>query len=380
MTHQIRPAAVAPLAPLAPTVGSAQPRPRRSVRHVGVHLRRALVGVAALAAGAAAGGAPPVRARPTVRARPAAELTRGSLVTAGLADPQLFRSLYAGDFEQVRLERDDPLLGALFYHYLVACANRCAETLPADKVEMTEPECVGWFVPRNKWGVQVGPEACVRYEPRATGLYADPVLLDAYVQFQNEARPSMMRTVMGGVLRNGPVGGTVALADKAATMTRDVDALLAANGCASPPVRRFQDNLRLFTLNRQPIRIDGAGGASAATREPQAAARGPAGESDYARLLDDLITEQSKSWAMNRYVGGSVSGVGVLSRDPVGRPVRLSGQYEFVFLDGKRNAGSVTLDFADGVPSCLYFFDLPAECRAANRRVASAYVNGAYRR
>ena len=38
-------------------------------------------------------------------------------MTAGLGDPRLSRSLYAGDFEQVRLGRGDPLFGALFESY-----------------------------------------------------------------------------------------------------------------------------------------------------------------------------------------------------------------------------------------------------------------------
>ena len=341
---------------------------------------RAVALVATVALLAPVIGAQTVRARTAVgRLHVAAALTRTSLVTAGLSNAPLFQALYAGDFEQVRLERDDPRLGKLFESYLNACAKRCDATLPKTKVEMGEDSCAVEQYHVNRYGAQIGPAWCARYETRGTGLYADPVLLDAYIQFQKETRPSMMRTMLGEVTTHGLVGGTLAVADADAALTRDVDALLAANGCASPAVRRFQDNLRLFALNRQPIHIDGEGGGSVATREPQAAPRA-AGASDYGRLLDDLIAEQSKHWAMNRYVGGSVSSVSLVSQDSTGGPARLTGQYEFVFLDGKRNPGSVTLEFVDGVPSCLFFFDMPAECRAANRRIASAYLNGAYKR
>ena len=319
---------------------------------------------------------------PADRPRPAAELTRASVSAAGLTNERTLTSLYLGEFDKIDLERDALLFNALFQDYLDACAVRCKATLPADAVEMTRPVCVREQYPVNRYGGRVGPSYCVAYEQQGRGLYADPALYAVKTQLDQTANGEAVRNVFALMRQANPAGAAAVLASTAAALKRDMDALVGMNRCASPGIRRFQDNLMLFAQGKRPIRLDGEGGTSTATRAPQAA-RAPAGpfqDSDYTRLLEDLVAEQSKSWAMNRYVGGSMSRVSVANRDEAGRPTRLAGQYAFISLDGRKNQGSVTVDFADGAPQCLYFFDFPAECRAANRRVASAYLNGAYQR
>ena len=38
----------------------------------------------------------------------------------------------------------------------------------------------------------------------------------------------------------------------------------------------------------------------------------------------------------------------------------------------------VTVTFTDGLPACLYFFDLPSVCRAPSSRIIAAYDGGHY--
>ena len=32
----------------------------------------------------------------------------------------------------------------------------------------------------------------------------------------------------------------------------------------------------------------------------------------------------------------------------------------------------MTVDFTDGLPECMYFFDLPTTCKTPNRRIVAA--------
>lgn len=49
----------------------------------------------------------------------------------------------------------------------------------------------------------------------------------------------------------------------------DMDALVQMNACTSPGLVRFEDNLRLFALNKQPVRLDGKSLGSAVTVIPE---------------------------------------------------------------------------------------------------------------
>ena len=118
--------------------------------------------------------------------------------------------------------------------------------------------------------------------------------------------------------------------------------------------------------------------AMSASVKPPTAPVGPAGEQNYTRLIEDLIADNSKTWAMNRFLSGSVTSVFIASRDRSGRPSKLQAHYLFDGFAGRMN-GSVTITFSEGVPDCLYFFDFPETCRAASRRVVTAYAQGEYK-
>lgn len=94
--------------------------------------------------------------------------------------------------------------------------------------------------------------------------------------------------------------------------------------------------------------------APAGAGAAQAPVTGPAGDQDYAKLVEDLIGENSKSWLLNRFIGGSVDNVVVEAKDSSGRPAKMQAGHAFDGLAG-RTHGSVTITFTDGLPDCLYF-------------------------
>jgi hypothetical protein len=184
--------------------------------------------------------------------------------------------------------------------------------------------------------------------------------------------------MMGGVVGAMKQGRDLAngvrkLTDVAVYAKSDIPKLLQANGCAGPALKRLQANLVRFGGGKDPIVMPG-GAAAFAQKNPSA--DGPLKDQNYQRLIDDLITEQSQAWMMNRYQAGSVR-TGAQTRDGQGRPLEIIASYSFVSM-GKSNTGRVRVMFLNGVPSCMYFADLPDSCRVPSPRIASAYRNNQY--
>jgi len=107
------------------------------------------------------------------------------------------------------------------------------------------------------------------------------------------------------------------------------------------------------------------------TCEKQAASTGPVGDQNYAKLVEDLIEENARTWMINRFVSGSVTSVSIA-------PNELQAHYLFNGFNG-RSDGSVMITFMDGLPECLYFFDFPNTCKSPSRRVVTAYAQGEYK-
>ena len=313
--------------------------------------------------------------KPAATAHSAGGLTVASFKTKGLNYETELMALYLGDFDHARMKRDGASFDALFGNFLRTYASMCDADLPKNKVEMTTSECQTWSVTYNGYGAEIN-RVCVRYVDVGTGLYADPDLYAAYGQVDSSAGMDMARNTIGGLMKGGSgMGATLHSFDAATSVGDDIKRLLHDNGCSGPGMRRFQDNLLRFALGQQPLRLPG--GETLATLHPKAAPGTPFQDSDYIRLVDDLITENSRGWMMNRYVAGSVSNAFVDGRDSQGRPSIIRADYAFVGMNG-RTRGSVKLVFSDGLPQCLYFADIPDACRGPSRRIMTKYENGGY--
>jgi hypothetical protein len=130
-----------------------------------------------------------------------------------------------------------------------------------------------------------------------------------------------------------------------------------------------------FAQGQSPLRLPGGETLADLRAESR---EGAFQDSDYARLIDDLVGENSRGWAMNRYLTGSARKASVRERDAVGRPVTIDADYDYAAFQ-TRYQGAVTLTFEGGLPKCLYFSDAPSVCRLPSRRVTTAYEKGAYR-
>jgi hypothetical protein len=310
------------------------------------------------------------------RPQTSTKLDPASFSAKGLNYEKEVTGLYLGDFAHTPLKRDSLEFDTLFGSYLTAFARRCSQYLPANKVEMTRSECAREQYSVDRYGNRVGGSSCVEYRQVGTGLYADPDLYAARLQVDAEAARNMVHDTFQSLSTKDPLGVAMHTMDAAGSVGNDMDSLLGMNTCASPGLKRFQDNMLRFALGQQPLRL--AGGETLASIAPPKPPPGAAfKDSNYTKLLDDLIAEHSQVWMVNRYVRGSASGVRVSSRDGSGRPSKIVGQYMYDGLSG-RSKGSVTVQFTDGLPQCMYFSDFPTTCRTPSRRIITAYENGRY--
>lgn len=104
---------------------------------------------------------------------------------------------------------------------------------------------------------------------------------------------------------------------------------------------------------------------------------GPTGSQNWTKLIDDLVADQARTWAFNRYQQGSISGVTVLSKDNQGRPAIIKADYLYSGFGGN-SKGWVKITFANGLPEGIYFFDFPNNRKTPSSSIIATYAQGRY--
>tara|TARA_R110002049_G_scaffold166186_1_gene332384 strand:- start:938 stop:1948 length:1011 start_codon:yes stop_codon:yes gene_type:complete len=291
--------------------------------------------------------------------------------TDGMYNAEFFDYIFRGHFENIDLKREDMQFLMIFEQYLRAYGGQCPSFLPEDKVEIMEQVCSMEEVSRNVYGVELSRN-CVQYKWVGTGLYARPDLYNAKIEIQNILQADALRTTMEMITDPNAMGNSVDLMHKAKGLQNDMLQIFKINTCNSPGVRRFEENLKLFALNKPAIRMEG--NSKYATIKKSG---GPVGSQDFNKLIDDLVANQSKTWTFNRYTPGSISAVSILSKDSEGRPKSIKANYSYSGF-GSGSQGWVQIDFEKGLPKCIYFFDFPTNCKTPNSSIVASYAQGGY--
>ncbi len=297
-----------------------------------------------------------------------AALTRSSFTAKGLHYEEDLTDLFDGNFADVTLDRGSLVFSQLFEMYLEAYSHSCKASLPSNKVEMTTQVCNDPPAPiRGPDEPEPLPHACMTWKTVSLG-WAKPALYAAKKRFDAEQSVNQVKNMVGSIKNiMRPVADIV-------QVQADTDALVHLNACDGPGLKRFEDNLALFSLGKQALLLPG---------EPAPTARkvlsaGVLANSDYNRLVEDLIADQARAWRVNRYVPGSTT-LGIVGHDPRGQPSQIRAKYFYTSpLQSGRTQGSVTVTFTDGMPACIYFSDAPSECQTPDRRIVSRYSSGGY--
>ncbi|WP_163379656.1 hypothetical protein [Cyclobacterium sp. SYSU L10401] len=290
--------------------------------------------------------------------------------TNGLQHAALFLNIFKGNFVDIPFNRDDMNFGTLISEYMYHYARTCSSNLPDNRVQIYEDQCKTESVTTNGFGVEVS-RYCVDWVKVPTGLYADPNVYQAHSVVQSILDRDTFKH-LGKMLTQFANGegmqAMTSMVGDALSMKADLAELFRLNGCGNKAMKRFEENLIRFANNQAPLNLSG-----------DMAAR----EVDYSRpqnfkiLIEDLILENSKSWAVNKFIRNSVENVSITARDSQNRPSNMSASYQFEGFFGRQQY-TVKISFRDGVPDCLYFQDYPNTCRTADRRIVAAFRKGKY--
>lgn len=206
-------------------------------------------------------------------------LTSASFSASGLRNEALLTNLYIGNFKGIDFDRTNVLFEGLFSDYLRAYGSHCDAYLPKNKVEIKETYCEQQEYDYDRYGNRGGAKGCLSYGTRGTGIYADPTLVAAKDQLDSVAGPEMIHqafNTMAGKNGDGMSSllGALKTLGASQTITSDMDSLVGMNACPSPGLKRFQENLMLFALGKQPIVLPGV--APPVPSRPQPALPGTA--------------------------------------------------------------------------------------------------------
>ena len=187
-------------------------------------------------------------------------------------------------------------------------------------------------------------------------------------------RAKGLQTMMAMVTDLNAMGNSVDMLHKAKGLKNDMAQILTLNPGNSVGVKRFEENLKLFAFQKPAIRMKGS--SKYATMKESG---GPTGAQNLKKLCDDLVANQASTWAFNQYMAGSISGITVQQSDPQGRPAVVKANYNYKGF-GNSTTGWVQINFSEGLPKCIYFFDFPTNCKTPNSSIVAAYAQGNYGR
>jgi hypothetical protein len=297
-----------------------------------------------------------------------APLTRSSFTAKGLHYEDDLTDLFSGNFADVTLDRGSLVFSQLFEMYLEAYSRSCKASLPPNKVEITTQVCNDPPAPiRQPDEPEPLQHGCMSWKTVSLG-WAKPGLYAVKRRFDAEQSVNQVKNMVGSI-RNimRPVADIV-------QVQADTNALVRLNACDGPGLKRFEDNLALFSLGKQALLLPGEPAPTA----PKILSAGELAQSDFNRLVEDLMADQARAWRLNRYVPGSTS-LGIVAHDPRGQPSQIRAKYLYTSpLQSGRTQGSLIVSFTDGMPACLYFSDAPTICQEPDRRIVTRYSHGGY--
>lgn len=294
------------------------------------------------------------------------------LNTDGLYFAEFYDYIFRGHFENVEITPEDQMFLVIFGAYLKSFSLNCGEYLPEDKVDIMDVECATESVTRNGFGMETN-RTCIEWRTVRTGLYAKPELYQAQLYAANRESSNALGIALQMMADPNAVGNSVDLIHKVNGLKNDMQKFLRMNPCNSPGIKQFEENLKLFALGKPSIRMKEESKYAVMKKTG-----GPTGTQDLEKLVDDLVIDQSKTWAFNRYIPGSINGLSVLASDPEGRPRELKANYSYNGFSGK-SGGWVRVTFTNGLPECIYFFDYPYNCKQPNSSILASYSNGDYK-
>lgn len=291
--------------------------------------------------------------------------------TDGLFYAEFYDFIFHGHFEKVKVKQDDVEFLTIFEQYLRAYGRHCDQFLPQDKVEIMDLVCAEYYVEKNIYG-DVLSRTCNQWIWQGSKLFAHPELYSAKQAVEKLQSQDVLQNIFAQIADPNAIGNSMDKVHKLNGLRNDMRQMFTLNPGNSAGIKRFEENLKRYALNEKAIRMTTESKYATMKR-----AGGPTGSQNLNKLLNDLVANQAKTWAMNKYVPGSISRLSVLKKDTQGRPLIAKANYTYKFF-GESGEGWVQVSFENGLPKCLYFHDFPQNCKTAGSSIVASYAQGSY--
>jgi len=294
------------------------------------------------------------------------------LNTDGLFYAEFYDYIFRGHFEKTQIKREDLQFISIFEQYLRAYGRECDQYLTENKVDIMDLVCAKVEIEKNIYG-DVLSRTCTKYVWQKSGLFARPDLYEAKRTLEQQQSEDALQKTFAEMLSPNAIGNSMDRVHNLKGLRNDMAQMFVLNSCDSDGIKRFEENLKRYALNQSAIRMKAE--SKYATMKTLG---GPSGAQNLNKLVDDLVANQAKTWAMNKYVPQSISRLSVLKKDAQGRPMVVRANYTYQFF-GNSGEGWVQISFENGLPKCLYFHDLPQNCKIPGSSIVANYANGGYK-
>jgi len=216
-----------------------------------------------------------------------------TLNTDGLYFAEFYDNVFRGHFENVTFKSDDLFFYSIFNQYLRAYGGQCSKHLPKNKVMIMDLECAMENVTTNGYGIE--SRTCIKWRTVPSGLYAKPDLYNTLIIMESIQKKNALQKGLNFISDPNYMGNSIDFIHKAKGLQKDLLEIFQLNSCSSNSIARFDENLKLFALNKTGIRSKEASKYTQAKR-----LGGPTGLQNFKKLINDLVTKQSETWAFNR--------------------------------------------------------------------------------
>ena len=175
-------------------------------------------------------------------------LNTGSLRLTGLNSDavQLFEETYKGNFFNLKDDADYTTTGAMLSLYLESYGRACPNFVPKDGVELSAPNCSLLVLKPNQFGTT---QSCRAYEQQGTGIFADRNLRIVANRNVGTTTSDLLTDIFTNTSKIRSQVHTMR------SLLEDTPKLVNENGCASPALRRYVDNLVRFMQKAKPLSL-----------------------------------------------------------------------------------------------------------------------------
>lgn len=296
------------------------------------------------------------------------------LHTTGLYYAEFFDYLYRGHSENLSIDRESEEFLTILSAYIAAFSRNCQAALPENKVEIMELVCDSYTVTSEALSGFELYRNCNRWVTRGSGIFVKPELYKAKVNLETAFTKDVLAYLADAYTNPNAIGNNVDKIHQLKRLKNDMELFFKANRCTDNAIAQLEKNVYNYAMNLPLQRLKGI-----SPYEKMRMKGVPSGRQNIDKLIRAIVQEQSKTWAANQYIPGSLTNIRTFKGQDKKTIVAYKANYIYTnkYIGGKET-GAVTIRLKEGFPDCVVFADFPNNCKKPSAAILMAYSKGEY--